>query len=209
MCAEGRLLNRLRMIWIQWRGMKKIKYIPFLVNYILFPISILALKRLPDNSYPEIYVEQLAFLFIPALSIWWPACILQEYIEGDGAETLRLYEQSKLADVCAYLVLYYICIMPLILCFMNRYPRIMPEIYLRLFAQCIFSVGAVYMFSFMFQSITAAFIPVLAYDLFAENRIFTLLSRLQIENVVTTGSYVFCGIVFFLIGVTYHRYIRN
>lgn len=209
MCAEGRLLNRLRIVWIQWKGMKKIKYIPFLVNYILLPATILVLKRLPDSSYPEIYIEELVFLFIPALSTWWPVCILQEYIEGDGAETLRLYERSKLADVCAYLLLYYLCIIPLIVCLMNLFPDIEPEIYLRLLTQCIFSVGAVYMFSFMFHSITAAFIPVLAYDLFAGNRIYRLLESINMANIETSGFYVFGGLVFFLIGATYHRYIRN
>ncbi len=204
MSFEGALKNKMTRILIQWRGMKWLRYIPFLVNYFILPGTLYAFSKFVDNYELENYFVQLSFLFIPIMSIWWIVLILHEYTEGKGSEVLWIYEKGKLTDVLIFLAMYILSLIPFMLCAMNV---LMVDIALfgQMFAQSFFYAGTIYMLAFMFHSVTAAFIPVFAYNLYAYDRIYQLLEKANINSIQSSGYYLFIGIIFFGIGITYHK----
>lgn len=204
MSIERKLKNRINRLFLQWKGIGKLMYLPFFVTYILLPLSVYAFGRISEEYDPESYFQELSLLFIPIMSVWWSVMILQEYVEGNGHELLWLHERGKVLDVLIYFILYFVTAYPIIAYSMNIW-GIELDFYLFLFSQSFFYLGVVYVLSFLAKSVVVAFIPIFAYNLYANDRISVILESLNATGIQSTGSYFMAGIICFILGITYHR----
>lgn len=208
MSIEERLNNRYMHIMLQWKAMKPIKYVPFVTNYILLPITLYLLSKQVGNDRVDLYFSQLTYLFVPIMSVWWILLILHEHIEGNGAEVLWIYEKGKLFDVLVFWGIYIISLIPGILYSFTLWLFDF-SFYLQIISQSFFYAGAIYMLSFIFKSISTAFIPIFAYNMYADNRIFNILEKVNLKQIQSSGYYFFAGIICFGIGITYHQKIEK
>ena len=135
-----KIMNRFDRTALQWRGMGPLKYLPFLVCYVLIYIlqSAGTTYHLLDTMW-----NQIALIY-PIMAAWWTALCV-EPVMGQEGELFGLYERNKWVDVLIYFVLYDIMIVPVCLWIMNRWPDyIYPEDFIGLFIQCFFSACLVY-----------------------------------------------------------------
>ncbi len=204
MSVEGKNQMTFLNLWLQWRGMNKVKYIPFLANYIILPLSIFIYKRVIPESYEE-FVESQMFMFIPLFSVWWEMILMRSYVEGGEKELLWMYKKNIVLDIMVYFVVYLVFQFPIFWYVLNYTER--GIVYLPLLlSQCFLYAGAFYGGSMAFCSITPSFVAVLAYTLYAQGRVAELLSVVKGEGVQTLVYYLIAGIVFFIFGATFRNY---
>lgn len=208
MSFERTITNRLIRIKMQWKAMKRVKYLPFCTNYILLPVTLYLLSKQVGNDRVELYFGQLSCLFVPIMGVWWIVLLLHEYIEGNGAEILWVYERGKILDTLVFWGLYIISLLPGILYTFTLW-LIEPSFYIQIIAQSFFYAGALYMLSFLFKSVSAAFVPIFAYNLYADNRIYGLLEKANMKFIQTSSYYFLIGGIFLCIGITYHTQLEK
>ena len=134
-----KIMNRFDRTALQWRGMGPLKYLPFLVCYVLVPVTIYILQSAGTTYHLlDTMWNQIALIY-PIMAAWWTALCV-EPVMGQEGELFGLYERNKWVDVLIYFVLYDIMIVPVCLWIMNRWPDyIYPEDFIGLFIQCFFS----------------------------------------------------------------------
>ena len=139
-----KIMNRFDRTALQWRGMGPLKYLPFLVCYVLVPVTIYILQSAGTTYHLlDTMWNQIALIY-PIMAAWWTALCV-EPVMGQEGELFGLYERNKWVDVLIYFVLYDIMIVPVCLWIMNRWPDyIYPEDFIGLFIQCFFSACLVY-----------------------------------------------------------------
>ena len=206
MSIEGKLDYWLSGLWIQWKGMGRLKYLPFIVNYIIIPVSLYIYWKM-DAKYFTDHINEQIFFFIPIMSIWWEILLLQQYVEGEGRELLWIHKQNKLLDIMVYFILYIVSLFPILKFVMDKMDDSYEVIPL-LLAQCFMYTGVVYMFCLIFSSVAIAFIPIFVYTLFADNRISLMLSYDAVGSIQTPMYYMFAGVIFIMFGGTYNKF-RN
>ena len=207
MSIEGKLDYWLSGLWIQWKGMVRLKYLPFIVNYIIIPVSLYIYWRMHVEYFTD-HIKEQVFFFVPIMSVWWEILLLQQYVEGDGRELLWINNQNKLFDIIVYFILYIISLFP-ILKFVMEIMEDGYEVIPLLLAQCFMYTGVVYMFCLIFSSVAMAFIPIFVYTLFADNRISLMLSYNAVGSFQTPMYYMEAGIIFIILGLIYKRYHKK
>ena len=100
-------------IRFEWKGFGRIKYLPFIVDYILLPLFVIVCTKTSVMYREEFYFSLHGEYFIPFMSIWWIILILQEYVEGVGSEVIRIYDKNKLPELFFYFCIYLISLIPI------------------------------------------------------------------------------------------------
>ena len=202
MFAEGKLKFMLwfERLYLQWRGIGKLKYVPFLVNYLILPVSIKILGSAPGQYDEPYYFFELAFYFIPFMSVWWILMIMQEYVEGMGNEVIKIYDRQKVFDIVVYFVLYVISIQPL-----YKYAKLYWEaddLTMQLIiSQGFFYLGISYLIIILFKSIVAAVVPIFMFTLLSGLHFSNIAERMHINDFRTVGGYVVIGGICLMLGV--------
>ena len=94
MFTERRLGAWFEKIRLEWRGLGKTKYLPFIVNYIVLPLFVVVCANASYMNKEDYYFAENGSYFIPFMSVWWMILILQEYVEGIGSEVIRIYDKN-------------------------------------------------------------------------------------------------------------------
>jgi hypothetical protein len=181
-----KIMNRFDRTALQWRGMGPLKYLPFLVCYVLVPVTIYILQSAGTTYHLlDTMWNQIALIY-PIMAAWWTALCV-EPVMGQEGELFGLYERNKWVDVLIYFVLYDIMIVPVCLWIMNRWPDyIYPEDFIGLFIQCFFSACLVYGIACLVRSVAVSFLAMLIFNLFLNGRI----SYILVDNLdLQTGIY--------------------
>ena len=106
-----KIMNRFDRTALQWRGMGPLKYLPFLVCYVLVPVTIYILQSAGTTYHLlDTMWNQIALIY-PIMAAWWTALCV-EPVMGQEGELFGLYERNKWVDVLIYFVLYDIMIVP-------------------------------------------------------------------------------------------------
>lgn len=200
MYVKRKLTIWLEKIYLQWKGLGKIKFLPFIANYIILPIFVLVCARISGIYSKGIYFAQYGSFFIPFMSVWWIIMVLQEYVEGTGSEVVRMHDRIKLPEVIIYFLFYLISMLPLFTIANKYWDTNMDEIIL-LVTQCIFYLGIAYFMIFTFRSILAAIIPTLTYTLFSMSIIGDIIEKLHINDFRNSLGYVVVGVILLVLGI--------
>lgn len=202
MSFKGKLKLWLERLKFQWQGCGKLMYIPFLVNYIIFGLTVYVIaKNSPNDTVTSVFVTQM-YYFVPIMSVWWIMLILQEYVESDGHEVLWVYDKNKVWDVIAYTVFYIVSLLPH-LDIGLVYLDVEMETFLLIFAQCIFYSGVTFALSMMTGSIVSGFVFAIAYTLYIKGRLSEIISAMEMYGLMSKGGYLFAGVIFFILGMTF------
>lgn len=205
MFVKDALLNRLERIYMQWRGIGKIMFIPILANYIVMPCSIFLLSQKADQYDVADLAWNQVVLFIPLMSVWWIVLVLEKCINVNG-EIFHLYESKKWLDVIFYFFLYMILSCPAAVFLMTQWEdEFDAAFFVEMAARCFFSVCLVYMLCYVTKSIVLSFVSILGFHLFIDGRLLTILERFRLENTISVMGYLVTGVLCFLIGVTYQK----
>lgn len=200
MYVKRKLTLWLEKIYLQWKGLGKIKFLPFIVNYIVLPIFVLVCAGTSIIYDEGFYFAQHGGFFIPFMSVWWIIMVLQEYVEGTGSEVIRMYDRIKLPEVIVYFLFYLTSMLPLFTIANKCWSTNMDEIIL-IVNQCVFYLGIVYFMIFTFNSILAAIIPILTYTLFSMSIIGDIIERFQINDFRNSLGYVVVGGILMILGI--------
>lgn len=205
MSIKERCIIRAERIYLQSRGIGIPMLIPVFVNYVILPLTIFVLEKSGDYMKAEEYAWTLAFLLIPLMSVWWVVLIMEKCLEEHG-ELFYLYERKKWVDILCYYSLYCLMIYPLCQYFMNRW---FDEFWLSdiaaLLAQCFFSICLVYLLCVITKSVVISFATVLAFTLYINGRLFTILERFGLNNWISGPGYLVVGILCLLISITFQK----
>lgn len=199
MYAKRKLKFWLEKIYLQWKGLGRIKFIPFIANYLVLPIFVLVCARtsiIYDEGY---FFSQYGTFFIPFMSVWWIIMVLQEYVEGTGSEVIRMYDRIKLPEVIVYFLSYLISMLPLFI-IANRIWNTNKDEIILMVMQCIFYLGVAYFMIFSFSSILAAIIPILIYTLFSMSIIGDVIEKFQINDFRNSLGYIIVGMILIVLG---------
>ena len=113
MFTERRLGAWFEKIRLEWRGLGKTKYLPFIVNYIVLPLFVVVCANASYMNKEDYYFAENGSYFIPFMSVWWMILILQEYVEGIGSEVIRIYDKNKMPEMFFYFAIYILSIIPI------------------------------------------------------------------------------------------------
>lgn len=93
-----KIMNRFDRTALQWRGMGPLKYLPFLVCYVLVPVTIYILQSAGTTYHLlDTMWNQIALIY-PIMAAWWTALCV-EPVMGQEGELFGLYERNKWVDV--------------------------------------------------------------------------------------------------------------
>lgn len=198
-----KIMNRFDRTALQWRGMGPLKYLPFLVCYVLVPVTIYILQSAGTTYHLlDTMWNQIALIY-PIMAAWWTALCV-EPVMGQEGELFGLYERNKWVDVLIYFVLYDIMIVPVCLWIMNRWPDyIYPEDFIGLFIQCFFSACLVYGIACLVRSVAVSFLAMLIFNLFQNGRIsYILVDNLDLQtgNIFGPAALILTGVIFLILG---------
>lgn len=205
MSIKERMITRAERIYLQFRGMGAPMFLPILADYIILPLTIYVLAKSGDYRGAGDYAYTLAFLLLPMMSVWWLILVMEKCLEEEG-ELFFLYERGKWVDVLWYYLTYLLLILPLCQYFMNRwFDTFWLSDIAALLAQCFFSVCLVYLLCFMTKSVVISFVTVLAFTLYINGRLFTILEQFGLYQWVSSSGYLVTGIVCLLLGITFQK----
>ena len=187
-------------IYLQWKGLGRIKFLPFIANYIILPIFVLVCAGTSIIYDEGFYFSQYGVFFIPFMSVWWIIMVLQEYVEGTGSEVIRMYDRIKLPEIMIYFLFYLVLMLPLFTIANKCWDTNMDEIILMV-TQCVFYLGIAYFMIFTFNSILGAIIPILTYTLFSMSIIGDVIEKFQINDFRNSIGYVVVGSILIILGI--------
>lgn len=184
---------------LQWKGMGIVKYVPFVVCYLLVPVTIYILTLYDDaHDYKADIAWGQIMLFYPIMSAWWITLVMEISTNSDG-ELFYLYEKNKWADALICYVAFLISVLPICLYMLNKWPDdIYPFDFVELFSQCFLSVGIVYLISCFLKSITISFTIMLVFNMFTHGRISDIVDNLSGDYI---AQYIFTSIPFLVLGI--------
>lgn len=187
-------------IRFEWKGFGRIKYLPFIVDYILLPLFVIVCTKTSVMYREEFYFSLHGEYFIPFMSIWWIILILQEYVEGVGSEVIRIYDKNKLPELFFYFCIYLISLIPIFVFSVKAWEVDIETIEMFL-AESIFYFGVVVFMTFAFKSILAAVVSVLGYTLLSQSVLNDLWEKFKLNDFRNVRGYIFVGICFIILGI--------
>jgi hypothetical protein len=199
MYVERKLNLWIEKLFLQWKGVGKVMYLPLLINYIILPLFCIICGKSSITYDEHYYFIEYGFYFIPFLSVWWILMVLQEYMEGIGHEVIWIYDRHKFIDILTYFILYVIAMIPLFL-WVHKYWLIDNSTIILLLSQSFLYFGITYFMIFTFHSILTAIVPIFAYTLFSDTLLSNLIDTLKIYDFRNTRGYLFIGICLLILG---------
>lgn len=200
MFAERRLSAWFEKVRFEWRGLGKIKYLPFIVNYIILPLFVVVCAKASYMNNEDYYFTENGSYFIPFMSVWWMILILQEYIEGIGSEVIRIYDRNKMPEMFFYFGVYLVSIIPVSV-FSMKVWKVDIETIEMFIAQSVFYFGVVIFVTFTFRSILAAVVSVLGYTLLSKSIFDEIWEKFKLNDFRDVKGYVFVGICLLVLGI--------
>lgn len=192
---------------IEWRAMGRTKYLPFIVNYLLTPVGALVYKRLKEEFYLSYLEDQLVF-FVPLAAVWWILLIMQQYVEGDGRETLHIRGKSKASGIIAFYGIYIISLIPIFSYILSAMPRALIVIPVLILKSFMF-VGIFYMISILMGSVSYGFIIVFVLSLFMENRLGKVLKLFGLGLADSAAGYGLTGLICMAAGIFSEKFFEK
>lgn len=204
MFTERRLSRWFEKVKLEWRGLGKTKYLPFIVDYIILPIFVIVCAKASFINKEEYYFAENGAYFIPFMSVWWIILILQEYVEGVGSEVVRMYDKNKMPELFFYFVAYLISIIPLFVFSVKVWEADIETIEMFL-AQGVFYFGMTVFMTFTFRTILAAVVPVLGYTLLSQSIFDEIWEKFMLNDFRNVKGYIFVGICLMILGIVEKR----
>lgn len=159
---------QLEHLFLQLKGVGKLYFVPIIVLYILLPFILWADYSASGNSIDRIFVAQCNF-FMPILSVWWVFLVMKEYVEGEGKEVLYLNEHSKFKEVIILYVYYVIHLLFFFGVALFFIPNVVFALFLQIILASFFYCGLGYLFLYLTQNISIAFLPLICYSIYCSN----------------------------------------
>ena len=167
MFVKEYLTGEFRIARMQKRGMGKLFYVPFLVNWALLPaLAYLNCSRWGDSEMARLETLKYLQYFVPFFLSWWVLLAFSEFIEGKGNELYYLTRRSKAAAVCLWL-LFYLAVVSLPFFLYQQWLPGMPAEAIRLYIECFFFAALTYFLLFALSSAAMTMILLLIYTTFS------------------------------------------
>ena len=107
MRIRGNIKSDFRMFCFQFKNIRKVFFIPIMINLIGLPLVLFASMKRYQDIY---YVEEALMLFgqyvIPILSTWWFSFAFIEFIDNEGNELYYVNHKMKNRLLLLWLGLY-------------------------------------------------------------------------------------------------------
>lgn len=166
MCHQ-KLLKELSIFRPMLRKMGAIYFVPHLFLYVLIPL--LGIGYMLYHQDVE-SIRGLAFYdfqkFIPFMSIWWVLFGLNDYVEGDSSELLRVYKHSLLPDFWLIFGWYILHVVILFLIFELLLANYWGD-FLLIVTQSLAFAGSAFCLLCVTRTLMVPFLGMLLYEIFA------------------------------------------
>lgn len=204
MFTERRLGAWFEKIRLEWRGLRKTKYLPFIVNYIVLPLFVVVCANASYMNKEDYYFAENGSYFIPFMSVWWMILILQEYVEGIGSEVIRIYDKNKMPEMFFYFAIYILSIIPISV-FAVKVWKVDVDTIEMFMAQSVFYFGLIIFMTFTFRSILAAVVSVLGYTLLSQSILDEIWEKFRLNDFRDVKGYIFVGVCLLILGIVEKR----
>lgn len=204
MFTERRLGAWFEKIRLEWRGLGKTKYLPFIVNYIVLPLFVVVCANASYMNKEDYYFAENGSYFIPFMSVWWMILILQEYVEGIGSEVIRIYDKNKMPEMFFYFAIYILSIIPISV-FAVKVWKVDVDTIEMFMAQSVFYFGLIIFMTFTFRSILAAVVSVLGYTLLSQSILDEIWEKFRLNDFRDVKGYIFVGVCLLILGIVEKR----
>lgn len=204
MFTERRLGAWFEKIRLEWRGLGKTKYLPFIVNYIVLPLFVVVCANASYMNKEDYYFAENGSYFIPFMSVWWMVLILQEYVEGIGSEVIRIYDKNKMLEMFFYFAIYILSIIPISV-FAVKIWKVDVDTIEMFMAQSVFYFGLIIFMTFTFRSILAAVVSVLGYTLLSQSILDEIWEKFRLNDFRDVKGYIFVGVCLLILGIVEKR----
>ena len=204
MFTERRLGAWFEKIRLEWRGLGKTKYLPFIVNYIVLPLFVVVCANASYMNKEDYYFVENGSYFIPFMSVWWMILILQEYVEGIGSEVIRIYDKNKMPEMFFYFAIYILSIIPISV-FAVKVWKVDVDTIEMFMAQSVFYFGLIIFMTFTFRSILAAVVSVLGYTLLSQSILDEIWEKFRLNDFRDVKGYIFVGVCLLILGIVEKR----
>lgn len=165
------LLLRCEKVYLELRGIGFVFWIPFLVNYVVFGLTILA-HVVAGNTAEAYYADECNF-YIPLMSAWWMLMTFKEYVEGEGCEILWLHDKGKIVDMVLLFLLYCVSWFPLWKIYSVNWGNDVwnndGQFMIMLLARCLFYYGVAFALLMLSKTLVVPLLFVLIYSLYSNN----------------------------------------
>lgn len=204
MFTERRLGAWFEKIRLEWRGLGKTKYLPFIVNYIVLTLFVVVCANASYMNKEDYYFAENGSYFIPFMSVWWMILILQEYVEGIGSEVIRIYDKNKMPEMFFYFAIYILSIIPISV-FAVKVWKVDVDTIEMFMAQSVFYFGLIIFMTFTFRSILAAVVSVLGYTLLSQSILDEIWEKFRLNDFRDVKGYIFVGVCLLILGIVEKR----
>lgn len=204
MFTERRLGAWFEKIRLEWRGLGKTQYLPFIVNYIVLPLFVVVCANASYMNKEDYYFAENGSYFIPFMSVWWMILILQEYVEGIGSEVIRIYDKNKMPEMFFYFAIYILSIIPISVIAVKVWKVDVDTIEMFM-AQSVFYFGLIIFMTFTFRSILAAVVSVLGYTLLSQSILDEIWEKFRLNDFRDVKGYIFVGVCLLILGIVEKR----
>lgn len=204
MFTERRLGAWFEKIRLEWRGLGKTKYLPFIVNYIVLPLFVVVCANASYMNKEDYYFAENGSYFIPFMSVWWMILILQEYVEGIGSEVIRIYDKNKMPEMFFYFAIYILSIIPISVIAVKVWKVDVDTIEMFM-AQSVFYFGLIIFMTFTFRSILSAVVSVLGYTLLSQSILDEIWEKFRLNDFRDVKGYIFVGVCLLILGIVEKR----
>lgn len=197
-----RILKELSIFRLTLRKMGALYFVPYAFLYLLIPllgIGYLLYHTDGENARGLIFYDFQKF--IPFMSVWWILFGLDDYVEGDASELLRVYKRSLLPEFWLMFAWYLLHVAVLFLAFgvlLENYWRDFPLIV----TQSLAFSSVAFCLLCATRTLMAPFLVTLLYEVFAILSNFGVLGQVNmfsLQRMETISDYLLpYSVIFFV-----------
>lgn len=212
------MLREIKIIYYQLKGISLFVWLPFIVLYVVLPISHVRLYHICGNPIIVYYsiIEDMEFI-VPLLSVWYVIFVLHHLVEQKGYELLYLEDKIKWKEMLLVYALFAVMLFVVFWGYTYFFPQLW-LLYLKLLVVDLVYTCFTYASTYVTRKIILAIVCVLLYtslSMFGNSDIFGLILYTNTEvcwDKIYCGQllvYLFVSIIFAVIGVyANHRFAK-